>query len=276
MIVSSKNDSTVEILDYNVYIDYRLYSDDSTWSDDDFDFAIPFNYSNSVVKFEGILFAQIGNSDDFIPFFHNTFNCSIQPRTPGIPNLELDLIEYLDLDSSDYDGIVEPGEVGVFGINFKNIGDGSALQIYNTNFTCKDSRVNIPQPYYIWFIFIIPTLHIQWNGIDPGDTTESYSGFPVFILPSSIPRGTTLIFELEIEYCNITGDNFKESFQFSYTIPLINDGGNGDGDDDENGESDVVLIFFIISLSSIGGIVALVAIIIRKKRKSNFLSTDIN
>ncbi|MFX1340536.1 MAG: hypothetical protein ACFFDK_18145, partial [Promethearchaeota archaeon] len=274
MIVSSKSDSTVEILDYNIYIDYRLYSDDSTWSSDDFDFTVPYNHTGSVVKFEGIFFAKIENSDDFTPFFHNTFNCSIQQRTPGIPNLELDSIEYLDLDLSNYNGIVEPGETGIFGINFKNLGDGSALQIFSTNFTCSDSRVIIPQPYYIWFIFLIPTIHIQWNGIDPGDTTESYSGFPVFILPSSIPRGTTLLFELEIEYCNITGDLFKETFQFSYTIPLISDGGNGDDDDGGKGENALDDILLVISVSSIGGIVAAVSIIIIKKRKSNLLRIE--
>jgi subtilisin family serine protease len=279
LIVSSRNDSSIDLQTYRVlFEEYSLSANETSWNYEyyPFVFSVAYNYSNLYVRFSSIIFARVGySSQDYIPFFHQKFNFSIQQRVPGIPDLELDSYEYLDLDMCDYDGIVEPGEVGVFGLNFRNKGDGSALQIFNTNFSCSDSRVTIPQPYYEWhffiFIFIIPTIHIQWNGIDPGDTSEIYSGFPVFILPSSIPRGTILNFEMEIEYCNITGDNFKETFQFSYTVPGGGNGdGDGDGNGDGNGEDDMVIILLIISASSIGGIVAVVTIIIIKRRKSGF------
>ncbi len=283
LIVSSKNDSSINILNYRVlFEEYSLSPNETSWNDDFYSlvFSVAYNYSNLYVNFNSMIFAKIGySSQEYIPYFHQMFNFSIQQRIPGTPKLELDSIEYTDIDSCDYNGIVDPGEIGAFGVNLRNVGDGSALQIFNTNFSCLDSRVTIPKPYYEWqffiFIFIIPTIHIQWNGIDPGDTSESYSGLLVFNLSSSIPRGTTLTFELEIEYCNITGDTFKESFQFSYTIPLISDGGNGD-DDEDNGEDDMFIILLIVTVSSIGGITAIVVIIFIKKRKSNILRTDIN
>ena len=283
LVVSSRNDSSIDFQTYRViFEEYSLSANETSWNHGYFPFvfSVAYNYSNLCVSFNSIIFAKVGySSQDYIPFFHQMFNFSIQQRVPGIPKLELDSIEYLDLDSCDYDGIVEPGEIGVFGINFKNVGDGSALQIFNTNFSCTDSRVTIPKPYYEWhfliFILIIPTIHIQWNGIDPGDTTESYSGFPVFSLSSSIPRGTELIFELEIEYCNITGNKFKQTFQFSYTVPLISGGGNGD---DGNGKSkdDTEDVLLIIGISSVGvGVsVAGVSIFIIKKRKLNLFKTE--
>ncbi len=272
MIVSSKNDTTIGILDYNIFIDYELYYNDSSWSKDYFYFTVPYNFSNSVVEFNSILYAHIGYSNDFIPFFHNKFNCSIQQRVPGIPDLEFDSYEVIDFDSSDNDGLVEPGEVGAIGLFFKNIGDGSALQIFNTNFSCSDSRVTIPQPYYVWQIFIfrifIPTLYIQWNGIDPGDSTKTFSSFPVFILSSSIPPSTVLYFEIEIEYFNTTGDLFKKTFQFSYTVPSISGGGNGGGNGDDDGEDDDLYMFILgttVGISSVA-VVVVSFFYIRKKR----------
>jgi hypothetical protein len=131
------------------------------------------------------------------------------------------------------------------------------------------------KPVWVFFIFAFPTVHIQWNGVDPGDITRNSSSFPIFSLSDAIAPGEVLHFEIEMEYCNISGHLFKETFQFSYTVPIISDGGNGGGDGD-NGEDNMVIILLIISASSIGGIVAIVAIIIIKKRKSNFLRTDIN
>ena len=151
----------------------------------------------------------------------------------------------------------------------------SHLQIFNTNITCSDSRVTLYKPFWIYYIFAFPTVHIQWNGIDPGETTKNSLSFPIFSLSHSIASGEVLQFEIEMEYCNISGHIFKETFQFSYTVPLIGDGGNGDGGDGGDGEDDMVIVLLIIIASSIGGIVAIVTIIIMKKRKSNLLRPDI-
>ena len=277
LIVSAKNDSSINILNYRIeFEEYSLSPNETTWNDDyySFVFDVDYNYSNLYVNFNSMIFAKIGySSQDYIPFFHQMFNFSIQPRVPGIPDLELSHYEIIDFDLSDLDGNIEPGEVGAIGIFFKNIGNGSALQIFNINFSCSDSRIICPKPSYTWnifiFNFIIPTIHIQWNGLDPGDSTKNFNSFPVIILPSSIPRGTVLEFEIEMQYSNITGNIFNEKFQFGYTIPLISDNGNGNGKNNE--KDDLMGIIVIIGFCSVGGVVAIVSIIIIKKKKSKFL-----
>ena len=275
MMITSTNYSSIEILDYNIDIDYFMNANESEWSDDDLDFSVPYNVPDIYFAVWSVIFAKIGNSDDFIPFFQNMVNYSIHQRILGIPDLELESVEFSELIDGDDDGLLEAGETGYVKLNFRNMGSGSALQIFNTNITCSDSRVTLYKPFWIFFIFAFPTVHIQWNGVDPGEITRNSLSFPIFSLSDSIAPGEVLHFEIEMEYCNITGHLFKETFQFSYTVPLIGDGGNGGGDDDENGEDDMVIILLIISASSIGAIIAVVAIIIIKKRKSNLLRIDI-
>ena len=274
MIITSKNHSSIEILDYNIDIDHSIYANESEWSSDDFVFSVPYNVPDMYLTVWSVIFAKIGNSDDFIPFFQQMINYSIHQRIPGIPDLKLDSVEFTELIYGDNDGILEPGETGYVKLNFKNIGYGSALQIFNTNITCSDSRVTLYKPFWIFYIFAFPTVHIQWNGIEPDEITKNSLSYPIFTLSDSIAPGEVLHFEIEMEYCNITGDMFNEKFQFSYTVPLISDNGNGNGK--SSNEDDIMGMILIIGISSVGGTIAVVSIIIIKKKKSKLSRQEIN
>ena len=267
LIVSSKNNSLIEILDYNIYVDFSLKTNESVWSADDFDFSIPYNISDTDFTIDSILFVSL-DAENYIPLYLQAINFSVYGRDPGIPDLTLHSVSFNEFIIANDNNILEPGELGYIIIDFRNIGDGSALQIFNTNITCSHSGVYIFKPFFV-FLFAFPSIHIQWNSIEPNEVTSNYSSFPFIQLSDSINAGEVLVFQIDIEYCNMAGDLFQETFQFRYTIPLISDGGNGDGDDDDNGEDDMVIILLIITFSSIGAIVAVVAIII-KRRKSAF------
>ncbi len=264
LIITAKNHSSINIMDYNVGIKFYIGPNASEWSYDDLDFTVPYNISNTNFAIWSVIFARVGYTDDYIPFYQGMLNYSIHQRTPGTPDLELNSVTFYDLLLySDDDLILEPGETGYVEIIFRNIGDGSALQIFNTNISCSDSRVTIHKPFFIFVIFAFPTTHIQWNGIDPGDISRISSSLPFFTLSDSIRRGEILHFKIDIEYCNMDGDKFEETFQFSYRVPSMVIVGDDD-DEDEDDDAGVIsignyyLIFLVIGIISI-------MIVVRKK-----------
>lgn len=274
LIITAKNHSSINIMDYRVEIDYSISPNACEWGSDDLDFIVPYNISDTYFAIWSVIFATVGHTDDYIPFFQGMLNYSIHQRTPGTPNLELKSAKFYDLVLySDSDYVLEPGETGYVEIHFRNIGGGSALQIFNTNISCSDSRVIIHEPFFIFIFIIFPTTHIQWNGIDPGDYSRISSSFPFFTLADSIPRGEVLHFTIDIEYCNVDGDKFEETFQFKYTVPFVATFGDDDEDDDDDEYGAIsigmyYLIFLVISIISI------IIVVRRKSIKKRYLESS--